>query len=85
MVPLFENIFFYYMVLGLFSMLFYSPLSIAIYKVALILTENLRLDQFFLYKVDKKNKDYLLSLAKKFTLGLGAILTAISIAYIYTL
>lgn len=85
MLSLFENIFFYYAILGLFIMLFYRPLSRATYKVVLIFTENLRISQFFLYKVDRTNHDYLFGLARDFTLGLGCILTIVSCIYIYIL
>ena len=73
-----------YGIFGLLIMIFHSSISKFFYKLSLLFTDKLKLDNLMLYKVDESNKNILLRIAKRITFFLGAMILLIAIGlYFY--
>lgn len=73
----------FYIIIGVFFVVFYIPISNFFYKLTLLFTNKLRLDNMFLYKIDKTNNDIIYKLARKFTLMLGILIILLTLGFCY--
>ncbi len=67
-------IFIFYGIIAISLIIFNKYLAKIIYKLILILTNSLNVDDWFLFKIDDQNKNSLLNLARIFLLILGIMI-----------
>jgi hypothetical protein len=78
-------VFHLYAVLGLLIIIFSRLISNFFYNLVLIYTNKMNLNELFIFKIDRNNKDSFYSVAKCFTIMLGMIILISSIYFIYVL
>lgn len=76
-------VFLIYALFGIFLIIFSSFISNFLYNLVLYYTNKVNLKDFFLFKVNHKNKDSLFSLAKYFTCFFGFFLFLVSVYFLY--
>lgn len=74
--------FFLYAFFGFILVLCNKQISFFAYKLILLFTDKLQLDEFFIFKVDKNNKNSLIFITRGFTVSFGLSIVAFSIYHV---